>query len=133
MTITKRTAWIMAICLIIAGSIPATLVTIALYPQISTNTESIASAEELAANTAADNQRQQESLLAGCKTNNQLRQAVANVYRNDIDGLKKANGDLFPDIPPAKFARLIKKNIEKARESVKELHPVGCEKRYVVE
>ena len=85
-----------------------------------------------------------EASIKNCVDNNHTRAAQRRSLHRAIDASKQDIRDarstdpaLFPDIPPAKFAKLIKESVEKIhdanegrREDLAKLDRVACKKRF---
>lgn len=144
MKLTAKTALWVALALVIAGSIPATLVTIVMYPKVIDNGEQIdtvtqdaavakARAEIAAANASATrkfNRKLTTSLILGCKANNLVKLRLRQYFAREIQAVRRTDPTLYPDIPPATFAQLVTERVAQLQRTISDLSRTDCEGRY---
>lgn len=68
-----------------------------------------------------------ESQVESCERNNVLRGVIRDQLREENRTARRTPPELFPDIPPAEFKRLIQERIETRNEAIRDLGHIDCE------
>jgi hypothetical protein len=71
------------------------------------------------------------SQRVACEGSNDLRAGLRGMVRDQIDSARSTPPELFPQIPPDEFARLIEERVEELQQIVRvNFRDVDCKKRY---
>ena len=65
--------------------------------------------------------------VTACERNNDVREVLREVVRNDVQQSRNLPPSFFPGIPPGEFKRLLEAKAEDAKKAVKQLEQIHCE------
>lgn len=72
-----------------------------------------------------------DASVAGCERQNLVREATRGILEDQIKSSRQINReDVFPNIPPELYRRLIARSNQQRRERIEQLAPADCTQAY---